>query len=109
MKGLTADWPLVETAKQSPKHVMELLAGFYNREPVIVYVGDAGMKGRFAYDEALTGFNYEAERRDLVEVLNAIESNFSKDEHPYFYMNSISVEETFPGLSEQNNLVFNHP
>lgn len=109
MRGLTTDWPLVRAAARSPKNVMELMGGFYDKKPVIVYAGKAGMHGDFGYNEAMTGFNYEAKRLDLIEVLDLIERNFNEDEHPYYYMNSILLDETFPGLSEKNTLVFNHP
>ena len=109
IKGVAADWSLVRTGQQSPKKVMEALAGHYNDKPVIVYVGEPDMQGRFAYDDTLTGFNYEAERRDLREVFDLISGGYDQDVHPYYYMNSIVLDETFPGLSDQNGLVFNHP
>ena len=72
MRGLTADWQLVQAARQAPAKVMELLAGTYNTQPVIVYGGDPEMGGRFGYNESVTGFNYRSERRDFVEVLDRI-------------------------------------
>ena len=56
MRGLTADWPLVQAGRESPAKVMELLAAHYNRKPVIVYVGDPEIAGRFSYNESVTGF-----------------------------------------------------
>ena len=56
MRGLTADWPMVQAARQGPAEVMDLLAGNYNKKPVIVYVGDPEMRGRFGYNESVTGF-----------------------------------------------------
>src|SRR5262245_48836896 len=88
MRGLTTDWPLVQAARESPDKVMALLAANYNRKPVIVYVGDAAMGGRFSYNESVTGFNYKAERRDFVEVLDRIRADAASDVHPYYYMNS---------------------
>src|SRR3954453_11523499 len=70
MRGLTTDWPLVQAARQGPSTVMDTLAGRYNKKPVIVYVGNPEMGGRFSYNESVTGFNYSAERRDFVEVLD---------------------------------------
>ena len=72
MRGLTADWPLVQAARRSPAEVMNLLAGSYNKKPVIVYVGEPAIRGRFGYNEPVTGFNYKAERCDFVEVLERI-------------------------------------
>jgi hypothetical protein len=109
LRGIAAGWPLVEAARRSPQAVMDLLAASYNRKPVIVYVGEPRMQGRFTYNDALTGFNYQAERRDLTEVLDRIRADFSSDEHAFYYMNSIVVDESFPGLSRDNSLIFNHP
>src|SRR5689334_8270406 len=86
MRGLTADWPLVRAGRESPDRVMDLLARSYNRKPVIVYVGEPGMGGRFSYNEDLTGFNYKAERRDFVEVLDRIRADAGSAVHPYYYM-----------------------
>jgi Cupin-like domain len=109
MRGLTADWPLVQAARQSPDKVMELLAASYNGKPVIVYVGEPDMGGCFSYNEGLTGFNYRSERLDLVKVLDLIRAGYANERHPYYYMNSIVVAESFPALGAQNSLVFNHP
>lgn len=109
MKGLVSDWPLVQAAGQAPEMVGEMLAACYDGRPVIVYAGDPEIRARFGYNDDLTGFNYTAERRDLIEVLDLIQANSGKDEHPYYYMNSIVLDESFPGLGEQNTLEFNHP
>src|SRR4030095_3174126 len=109
MRGLTADWQLVQAARRSPTEVMSLLAGHYNKKPVIVYVGDPGMGGRFGYNESVTDFNYKSERRDFVDVLDRIRADLGNEVHPYYYMNSIVVDQSFPGLAAQHSLVFNHP
>ena len=109
MRGLVADWPLVQAAREAPSRVMDLLASNYTKKPVIVYVGDPEMRGRFSYNESLTGFNYRAERRDFTEVLDLIRADSGSEVHPYYYMNSLVVDQSFPGLAAQNSLVFDHP
>lgn len=110
LRGLTADWPLVQAARRGgAAEVMQQLATHYNRKPVIVYVGDPGMRGRFGYNEAVDGFNYQSERRDLIEVLDRIRADLGHAEHPYYYMNSIRADQSFPALAAQNSLVFDHP
>lgn len=109
MRGLIADWPLVQEGRRGADAVMDQLATHYNKKPVIVYVGDAAIRGRFGYNEAVTDFNYKSERRDLVEVLARIREDFASEVHPYYYMNSIVVDQSFPGLAAQNSLVFDHP
>src|SRR5690349_4280932 len=110
MRGLTADWPLVQAArKEGAARVMELLVSNYNKKPVIVYVGDPEMGGRFGYNGSLNGFNYRAERRDFAEVLDRIRADAGSEVHPYYYMNSLMVDQSFPGLAAENSLVFDHP
>src|SRR5678809_169386 len=87
MRGLVSDWPLVKAGRETPNRVMQLLAEHYNRKPVIVYVGEPAMRGRFSYNEALTGFNYKAERLSLVDVLDRIRADLGSEVHPYYYMN----------------------
>lgn len=109
LKGLVKDWPLVKAAGQSPHAVMDYLAVYYNDKPTITYIGEPGIKGRFAYNEDVTGFNFTSERYNLLDVLKLISANFGKKDHPYYYMNSIMVDESFPGMREANDLVFSHP
>jgi hypothetical protein len=109
MRGLAADWPLVQAGRESPAAVMEQLAAHYNRKPVIVYVGEPQMGGRFGYNESVTGFNYRSERRDFLEVLDRIRAELGDETHSYYYMNSLVVDQSFPGLAARNSLVFDHP
>ncbi|MEY4761869.1 MAG: hypothetical protein RLZZ200_1725 [Pseudomonadota bacterium] len=108
MRGLVADWSLVKAAHVSAEEVMSRLAGGYNGKPVIAYIGESDIRGRFGYNEGLTAFNYRAERHDLRAVLDLIREGFSDPAHRHYYMNSIVVDECFPELARENTLLFNH-
>jgi len=109
LRGLVSGWTLVEAGKKSADEVMDMLLQHYNGKPIIVYEGDPEIKGRFAYDSNYTGFNYRSVKRDLREVFRDIRATFGQKEHPYYYMNSMMVDDSFPGLRNGNDLVFNHP
>jgi hypothetical protein len=109
LRGVAGGWPLVEAGRKGPEAAMEMLAAHYDGRPVVAYVGEPSIGARYGYNEGLTGFNYRSEQCDFRDVLKAIASDFSRPEHPFYYMNSISVDETFPGLGAANSLVFNHP
>ena len=109
LRGVASGWPLVEAGRASPQAAMDLLAAHYDGRPVVAYVGEPSIRARFGYNEDVTAFNYRSEKRGLREVLAAIAADFPREEHPYYYMNSITVDETFPGLGAANSLVFNHP
>lgn len=109
LKAAVSGWPMVRAGSESAEKLVGMLAGCYDRKPVIVYEGDPSIKGRFAYNEDVSGFNFRAEQRDLVEVLKLILDGREKAERPYYYMNSILMDQTFPGLEKENTLAFNHP
>jgi hypothetical protein len=88
---------------------MQLLGGYYQGKPVIAYVGEPSMRARYGYNDDLTGFNYRSEKQDLRDVLKAIAADFGQQEHSYYYMNSISAGETFPGIGETHSLGLDHP
>jgi hypothetical protein len=109
LRGVASGWPLVQAGRAGAEPAMKLLADHYDGRPVVAYVGEPSIRARFGYNEDVTGFNFRSERRDLREVFAAIAADFSRSEHPYYYMNSIAADETFPGLGAANALVFNHP
>lgn len=109
LRGLVSNWKLVQAGKESPEKAMQLLENFYAGRPVGVYIAPPAARARFFYNDDCTGFNFESKNMDLVEMLARIRDNSDAVEHPYFYVNSLLREEGFPGLSEHNDLVFDHP
>lgn len=109
LRGLVSDWPLVNAGRESAQAVMDSLLSHYDGKPVIVYEADPDIDRRFGYNDDVSGFNYRAERRDLDDVFERIKAGEGKDEHAYYYMNSIVLNETFPGLGDENSLEFDHP
>jgi hypothetical protein len=108
LKGLVKDWPLVKAGQESPDKVMAQLELHYSKRPMLVYKGPPAIKGRFAYDETCTGFNFSSERSTIPEVFNAIRRQLSELEHDYFYINSLRFDEGFPALSQTHKLAFEH-
>lgn len=109
LRGLVADWQLVKDGKVSPKKAMESLERYSNGSPVGVYIAPSETNARFFYNSDCTGFNYEHKRVDLSEIFAKIRANQDDADHPYCYMNSLTLDEQFPGLREEGDLQFNHP
>lgn len=59
LKGLVAHWPVVQAARQSNEKLGAYLMKFDNGAPVETFVGEPSMKGRYFYNDDLSGFNYE--------------------------------------------------
>ncbi len=108
LRGLAKNWPLVQAGKESPDKAMALLEGYNTGQPTRLFTAPADIKGRFFYNDECTGFNFSNESAKLIDIFENIRANKDKKEHPYFYINSLHVEEGFPGLHELNDLMFNH-
>lgn len=108
LKGLASQWPMVIAGQKSAQALIDMLIEHYDRKPVLVYKGEPEMRGRYTYNETVSGFNFEAIRRDLSEVLHEINALPKKD-HSFYYMNSITFDQTFETLAKANRLNFNHP
>ena len=108
LKGLVGDWPAVQRCV-SLDDTAAYLSNFWSEKPVTAYVGDEQMGGRFFYNDDCTGFNYESQRAEIGEVFARIRDNENNPEHPYFYIQSLVLNEFFPGLRARNDLDFNHP
>jgi hypothetical protein len=109
LRGLVSHWKLVKAGQASPERAMELLDRHSTGRPVGVYIAPSDTNARFFYNDDCTGFNYAHKSIDLGEILAQIRANQDDPSHPYYYMNSLTLDEHFPGLREQNDLQFNHP
>ena len=109
LKGLASQWPMVLAGQNCAQTLIDMLTQHYDGKPVLVYEGEPEMRGRYTYNETVSGFNFNTVRRDLSEVLSEIIALPQKDNPFYYYMNSITFDQTFSGLDKANTLMFNHP
>jgi hypothetical protein len=76
---------------------------------VVGYTGDPEIKGRYFYNEDLTGLNFTAEQVPLAEYLDRIAVHLDDPDTPSFYIGSTDVGQYLPGLRDENDLALNHP
>jgi hypothetical protein len=108
LKDVARDWPLVRRGLESPDAAMAYLKTFSGARPVVLFRGPPEFKGRFFYNEAFTGLNFESGRAALGECLDRIRSHFDDAQAPSFYVGSTDVDIYLPGLRTENHLVLNH-
>lgn len=108
LKGVAQGWPLVRRGQESPAAAMAYLKSFYAGRPVVFYRGEPGIGGRFFYDDALTGLNFEAGRMPLDEFLDSVAAHLDEEGAPSFYIGSTDVDGWLPGLRAENDLVLGH-
>lgn len=109
LKGAAGTWALVEAGLESDESAIDYLKSFYNGKTVGTFVGPPEIRGRFFYNEDITGLNFETHRMHLDQVLDSIKHHFDDAHPPVFYITSTTLDACLPGLREENDLVFNDP
>ncbi len=109
LKGIASDWPLARAGEKSAQSAMDYLRSFYSGKPVVCSAGGPEMGGRFFYNEAVTGLNFDARRARLDEVLDRLAAHLGDDSAPHFYVGSTEVDVYLPGLRKDNDLVLIDP
>ena len=104
LKGLVAGWPAVAACRQSLAAAAQYLSGFWIDQPVTVYVGDAGIEGRFFYNEDFTGFNFKSGTAHLGQVLQKLAEQESGGPGSAIYVGSTPVDRWLPGFRAQNDV-----
>ena len=108
LRGLVSDWSLVQAGKESPGKAMDILQGHSSGKPVGVYIAPPETRARFFYNQDCTGFNYQSKHLQLSEIFAQIREAQNNPDRSYYYMNSLTLDNCFPGLREHNDLSFDH-
>jgi Cupin-like domain len=104
LQGLVAHWPLVQAGLESSAACSHYLSGFYGDATVDAWRGAAAIQGRFFYNAAFDGFNFERQRLRLDAVLRQLEAQAQATEPEAWYVGSTTVDTCLPGLRAANDL-----
>jgi Cupin-like domain len=103
LRGLVRDWPATRAGRESPQALSTYLKGFYSGLPAPVFEAPAAIGGRFFYNDALDGFNFESKRLLLGDVLDRLCHGLGHLESSALYAGSVSLPIFLPGFSAVNN------
>jgi len=110
LKDVARDWPLVRKGLASAFEAIAYLETFDSGRPVVAFTGEPEINGRFFYNEAVDGFNFEGARERLSTMLQRIAAHLPDSQPPSFYIGSTDLGIYLPGFREaENDLVLNHP
>jgi len=102
IKNLIAEWPVLDAKDRS--QMERYLSGFWIDRPVVAYVGTADIRGRFFYDEALTGFNFKGGSAPLAQVFERIQEQEAAASPMSIYVGSTPVDGWLPGFRAANDI-----
>lgn len=103
VRGLVADWPLVESGRRSGREARDYLLRRRRDAPFVVAVGAPDSGGRLFYDSAM-GMNFQTGRAKLPEIFARIDASEDDPAAPPIYLASIDVHDFFNGLHEANHV-----
>lgn len=104
LKGLVADWPAVEACSRSLAEATQYLSRFWTTQPVTVYVGNAGIDGRFFYNKDFTDFNFRSGSAQLGQVLHKLAEPQPEGAESPIYVGSTMVDQWLPGFRKHNDI-----
>jgi hypothetical protein len=104
LRNLVRSWPATRAGLESPGALTHYLKSFYGGRPAPLFEGPAQINGRFFYNDALDGFNFESKRALLSEVLDRLHGGLGEKSAPALYAGSVSLPIYFPGFSQDNKL-----
>ncbi|MDP9089974.1 MAG: cupin-like domain-containing protein [Pseudomonadota bacterium] len=104
LRGLVRHWPAAAAGRTSPKVMSAYLKRFDGGHPAPLFEAPAAIKGRFFYNEALNGFNFESKRALLSNVLDRLCEALGQNAAPALYSGSVSLPIYLPGFTTENHL-----
>ncbi|MET3666769.1 hypothetical protein ABIC66_003396 [Caulobacter sp. 1776] len=101
-RGLVSHWPAVEAARRGDEALFDYLARFDRQEPVGTLIAPPEAGGRFFYNDALDGFNFQSGRARLAKSFAFLLANRDVERPATLAAQSISTSAHLPGFSAEN-------
>lgn len=102
IRGLVADWPVVNAARSSPRGLKDYLALFDAGTDVEVYSGDPEIRGKYYYKPGLQGFNFERRAMKLMEAMEHMLDAVDRAGARSVYVGSVPTSDCLPGFAAGN-------
>lgn len=104
LRGLAADWPLVEQGGRGPRQAFDHLLQFDTGKGAKTMLGTPELGGRFFYADDMLGYNFAVETIGLAQVCEQILALTDRADPPAIYAGSNLAETYLPGFSQANPL-----
>lgn len=101
-RQLASSWPVVKLSRddEKAKYMLSKSVG-----PVVpTWVADKKEKGRFFYNQDMTGFNFERQQLPFNDVLAWLINNADDQDIASVYLGSASVDLLMPGYRIENDI-----
>ncbi len=104
LTGLIEHWPAFSAARQSAAALANYLKGLDRGQPVGTLLGPPAMQGRYFYDSAVKGFNFERRTIGFAAVINKLIELEGNAEPMAIYAGSVGATDLLPDFAGANPL-----
>jgi hypothetical protein len=102
LKALVADWPVVAAARTSMQTLADYLKAMDRGTPVETFIGKAEMQGRYFYDEAMEGFNFQKGATALSNIIDKLLEMPAENPELMIYAGSAPTGQSAPQFPAEN-------
>jgi hypothetical protein len=102
VRGLVADWPVVQAGRGSAARLKDYLAAFDVGARVEAYFGQPEIGGKYYYAADLKGFNFERRMLKLLEALQVMVESLERADARSVYVGSVPTGDSLPGFAAAN-------
>lgn len=103
-KGQVARWPVVQAALQGDEALAALLKEGAGSRPLETFLGKPEIAGRFFYNDAVTGTNFERGLAPLAATLDRLMALRSDPRAPSLYVGAAAAADCLPEFVKANVL-----
>jgi hypothetical protein len=104
LRGAIRDWPAVRAGIESPRAMTHYLRALDRGASAEAMIGDPSIRGRFFYNDAMTGLNFERRPDRLVALLDRLLELLDEPAPPAVYIGAMPVPATLPDFVRENFL-----
>lgn len=102
LRGLASDWPIVAKARESDRALADYIQAFDPSRPVKAFFGDPSIRGRFFYNDDMTGFNFRQRELPLAELLGTLRRHENDEEPPSVYAGAVQLTGRLKAIEENH-------
>jgi hypothetical protein len=104
LRGAIRDWPAVRAGLESPAAMANYLRAFDRGATAEAMIGDRSIRGRFFYNEAMTGLNFERRADRFAALLDRLLALLDDPSPPAVYIGALPIPAALPDFARDNAL-----
>jgi len=107
IRGALDNPPLIAAAKSSRQAAYDYLLSEGQTGPLLEFIAEQGVDGRFFYNQEVNGFNFKADFVSLESFFLQLEDSLQAADGRALYLGSADIGKNFPHMLQANGMTLN--